>query len=194
MAKSSIKKSATNKVNTIFPRQQDTIIAIVDNKATKAKEKVMLLSDLLLNKKVTIDELVEKAKSQKDTIKATLIEAMEYASKTNAEIVNEKAFDFAIQSLKEDAPRIKWEAARVISNTAQLFPKLLNKAVVNLLVNTEHNGSVARWSAATALSKIISLNTPLNNELIPSADAIIQREEDNAVKKIYQQAIKKTKR
>ena len=194
MAKSSIKKPVANKVNTIFPPQQDTISAIVSNKATKGKEKVMFLSDLLLNKKITIDELVEKAKSQKDTIKATLIEAVEYASKANAEIVNEKAFDFAIQSLKEAAPRIKWEGAKIISNTAQLFPKLLNKAVVNLLVNTEHNGSVVRWSAATALSKIISLDTPLNNELIPTVEAIIQREEDNAVKKIYLLALKRTKR
>ena len=47
---------------------------------------------------------------------------------------------------------------------------------------------------ATALSKIIHLNLPLNKELIPVAEAIIQREKDNAVKKIYQQALKKIKR
>ncbi|MFN2440645.1 MAG: HEAT repeat domain-containing protein [Chitinophagaceae bacterium] len=187
-------KTTTKKVETISSTQEDTIIAIVQNKATKVKEKVVLLSGLLLDKKITIDELVEKAKSQNDVIKATLIEAMEYASKTNPEIINDKAFVFAVQSLKEDAPRVKWEAARVISNTAHLFPRQLSKAVVNLLDNTEHSGTVVRWSAATALSKIILLSTLLNKELIPTAEAIIQREEDNGVKKIYQQVLKKSKK
>ncbi len=194
MAKTTTKKVGAKKVETISSTQEDTIIAIVQNKSIKTKEKVVLLSGLLLDKKITIEELVEKAKSQKDVNKATLIEAMEYASKTNPELINDKAFAFAVQSLKEDAPRVKWEAARVISNTANLFPKQLNKAVVNLLDNTEHSGTVVRWSAATALSKIILLNTPLNKELIPTAAAIIQREEDNAVKKIYQQALKKNKK
>jgi hypothetical protein len=194
MAKTTTKKAAAKNVETVSSTQEDTIIAIVQNKAIKVKEKVVLLNGLLLNKNIAIDELVDKAKSEKDTIKATLIEAMEYASKANPEIINNKAFEFAIQSLKENAPRVKWEAARVISNTAHLFPRQLNKAVINLLTNTEHSGNVVRWSAATALSKIILLNTPLNKELIPAAEAIIEREEDNAVKKIYQQALKKSKK
>ncbi len=193
MAKISIKK-ITKKLEADPLAQEDTIMAIVQNKATKIKEKVVLLGSLLLDKKVTIDELVDKAKSQNDVIKANLVEAMEYASKTKPGMINDKAFTFAIQSLKETAPRVKWEAARLISNTAHLFPKKLNKAVVNLLVNTEHSGTVVRWSAATALSKIILLKTTLNKELIPTAEAIIKREEDNGVKKIYLQALKKSKK
>jgi len=176
------------------PYKENSIIDIVANKATKAKEKTVLVSGLLLDHKISIDELVQMAKSQKDTIKATLIEAMEYASKTNPEIINDKAFEFAIQTLKEDVPRIKWEAAKVIRNAAHLHSKLLKKAVVNLLANTEHNGTVVRWSAATALSKIILLNTALNKELIPAAEAIIEWEQDNAIKKIYQQALKRKRK
>jgi hypothetical protein len=194
MAKTQSKKEVSNKGASTSSNQENILIAIVQNKAAKAKEKVMILSDLLLEKKVIIDELVETARSQKDTVKAILIEAMEFASKSNPEIMNEKGFQFSIQSLEDDAPRVKWEAAKVISNSAHLFPKLLNKAVVNLLANTEHSGNVVRWSAATALCKIIHLNMPLNKELIPPAEAIIQREEDTAVKKIYQQALKKIKR
>jgi hypothetical protein len=77
---------------------------------------------------------------------------MEFASKTNPGIINDKGFEFAIESLKSDAPRVKWESAKVIANTAHLFPKMLNKAVGNLLINTEHSGTVVRWSAAGALS------------------------------------------
>ncbi len=105
-------------------QKEDSIISIVENKAIKAKEKTVLVSGLLLDHKVTIDELVEMAKSQKDVIKATLIEAMEYAFKNNPEVINDKAFEFTILSLKEDAPRVKWEAAKVISNTAHTMERL----------------------------------------------------------------------
>lgn len=164
---------------------------IISDKAIKAKERVSSISELLLNGKVSIRELIDIAKSQIDTHKATIIEAIEFASKTKADIIDEKGFEFAVESLKSDAPRIKWESAKVIANTAHLFPKLLKKAVLNLLDNTEHPGTVVRWSAAGALSKIILCNTALNKQLIPAIGAIEKREEDNAIKKIYQQALKK---
>jgi len=170
----------------------NTIITIAEDKATKTKQKCLLISSLLLENKVTIDELVQTAKSQKDVIKASLLEAMEYSSKTNPGLINDRAFEFAIQSLTADAPRVKWEAARLISNTVHLFPRLLKKAVVNLLANTEHSGTVVRWSAATALSKIIQLDSPLNKELVPTIETILQWEQDNAIKKIYRHALKKS--
>lgn len=173
---------------------EETIVAIFQNKAIKAKEKSVMVDVLLTDHKVTIDELVETAKLQNDVIKATLIEAMELASKKNPQIINNNAFEFAIQSLKENAPRVKWEAAKMISNTAHLFPWLLKDAIVHLLANTEHSGMVVRWSAATALSKIISISSALSKELIPVAEAIVEWEHDNAIKKIYQQALKKCKK
>jgi hypothetical protein len=204
MAKAVIKKAAKKKTSqkkatkqaateAIPSRQTDGIISIVENKGLKTKEKVVLISDSLLNNKASIDELVETAASQKEVIKGTLIEAIEFASKSKPELINKKVFEYVVQSLKDNAPRVKWEAARVISNTAHLFPKLLKEAVVNLLANTEHSGTVVRWSAATALSKIISLNTPLNKELIPAAEAILKREQDTAIKEIYEKTVKKAK-
>jgi HEAT repeat protein len=178
----------------VHTAKETKLISIIQNKSAKAKEKTFELNRLLIERSVSIDELVETAKTQKDVIKAALIEALEYTSKTNPETINEKAFDFVIQSLNDEAPRVKWEAAKVIANTAHLFPKKLKKAITNLLPNTEHVGNVVRWSAAMALSEIISLNTPLNKELIPTVDTIILREEDNAVKKIYQRALKKSKK
>ena len=170
----------------------DSLSTILQNKTSKAKEKVRLLSDLLLNKRISIDEFIKIASLQKDSSKATLIEAMEYSSKTNPGIINERGFQFAIKSLADDAPRVKWEAAKVIDNTAHLFPSLLKKATTNLLINTEHNGTVVRWSAAKALTRIMQLNSSLKMELAPVFEAILKREEDNAIKKIYQQALKKS--
>ncbi|RZK01888.1 MAG: hypothetical protein EOO43_23645, partial [Flavobacterium sp.] len=77
-------KSATK--NTVLKRAQpdaddNTLLSIVNNKGLKAKQKVLSLSQLLLEKKVTIDELTETAKTEKDVAKGTLIEAIEHTSK-----------------------------------------------------------------------------------------------------------------
>ena len=169
----------------------NNIVEILADKATKAKEKVSSISQLLLDDKISVQQLIDTAKTESDTNKATIIESMEYASKTQADIINDKGFEFVIASLKSDAPRIKWESAKVIANTAHLFPKLLKKAVTNLLDNTEYPGNVVRWSAAGALSKIIQCKTAINKDLIPAIEAIEKREADNAIKKIYQQGLKK---
>lgn len=191
MAKTSANRTASNK-NTEKPALPgDALISIVQDKAIKAKEKVSLISQLLINNKISIQQLIDTAKAVNDTHKATIIESMEYASKIKDDVITDKGFAFAIESLKSDAPRLKWESAKVITNTAHLFPKLLKKAVGNLLQNAEHSGTVVRWSAAGALSKIIQCKTQLNKELIPAIEAIEKREEDNAIKKIYQQGLKK---
>jgi hypothetical protein len=168
---------------------QKAVIAILENKGIKAKEKTLAVSGLLLNNKISIDDLVQLAGLQTDSNKGTLLAVMEFVSKGHPEIINGKAFKFVLSCLKEDAPRIKWEAAKVISNTAPLFPKFLKTAVPVLLGNSSHKGNVVRWSAATALAKIIALKKSLNSELIPKVEAILEWEKDNAIRKIYQKAL-----
>ena len=84
-------------------------------------------------------------------------------------------------------------AAKLIGNAAHLFPGLLKKAVVPLLNNTENSGTVVRWSAATALAGIIQLNSPLNQELIELTHGILKWDQDKAIRKIYEKALKKAK-
>jgi HEAT repeat protein len=100
-------------------------------------------------------------------------------------------FNFAIFSLTDKAPRVKWESARVIANTAHLFPDELTGAIVNLLANTEHKGTVVRWSAAQALSKIVSLNTTHNSQLVPALKTVSAMEEKPSIQKIYTTALKR---
>ena len=173
------------KVNT------ENLDQILNDNTIKAKAKVSSISQLLIDGKLSIQQLIDAAINENDTNKATIIESMEYASKMKADIINEKGFEFVIASLKSEAPRVKWESAKVIANTAHLFPKMLKKAISNLLDNAEHSGTVVRWSAAGALSKIIQCKTAINKELIPAIEAIEKSEEDNAIKKIYQQGLKK---
>ncbi|GDX53125.1 hypothetical protein LBMAG27_21720 [Bacteroidota bacterium] len=99
---------------------------------------------------------------------------------------------FVSKALAEKAPRIKWESAKVIGNIAHQFPAKLEGAIKNLLVNTEHEGTVVRWSAAFGLGEILKLKTRYNKNLLPAIDSIIQREEKNSIRKIYLEAIKKS--
>lgn len=167
------------------------VAELVADKTMKPKEKTETISTCLLNAALTVDELVEFAGSQKDSSKATCIEAIEFATKQQPSILTENAFRFVIETLTAKAPRIKWESAKVIGNTAALFTDQLDEAIVNLLKNSEHEGTVVRWSAAYALGEIIKLKTTHYNQLIPTIEAICNREEKNSIRKIYLDGIKK---
>lgn len=166
---------------------------LLEDKSLKPKEKTETLSQWVLDNPKKVIDLIEFAKVSKDPIKATCIEALEFATKTNPSIATKSWLEFVSQALTDKAPRIKWESAKVVGNIAHLFPKDLETAIGNLLINAEHIGTVVRWSAAYALGQIIKIKSPLNKELIPTAEAIIEREEKNSIKKIYLEALKKAK-
>jgi len=169
-----------------------TIDELLKDKAIKPKEKTETISKWILDKSLPVDELIAFTEKQKDPAKATCIEAMEYATKQNPGIADECVLTFVTQTLTVKAPRIKWESARVIGNIAHLFPAKLEKAISNLLSNTEHEGTVVRWSAAFALGEILKLKTKHNTVLFPAIENICQKEEKNSIRKIYLDAIKKT--
>jgi hypothetical protein len=160
------------------------------NSTLKPKEKTAQLSEFFLESSQNIEEAVNFASTAKDQVKATVIEALEFASQKKPAIVDNKTFLFVVDSLSAKAPRIKWESAKVIANTASLHAKTLDSAITNLLVNTEHSGIVVRWSAATALAAILKLKTKHNKELLPALKNICDQEEKNSIKKIYQSAFK----
>jgi HEAT repeat protein len=95
--------------------------------------------------------------------------------------------------LTDKAPRVKWESARVIGNIAHIFPTKLQKPIIHLLTNTENEGTVVRWASSYALGEIIQLKTKHNKTLIPAIEAILDREQDNTIKKKYLAALKKVK-
>ena len=168
------------------------ITALLNDKGLKPKVKTETLSSWLLDNKITVDKLTAFAETAKDPAKATCIEALEFATKQKPTIANKKSFQFVSQTLTAKAPRVKWESAKVIGNTAHLFTDKLDDAIKNLLDNSEHEGTVVRWSAAFALGEILKLKTKRNKDLFPAIEAICEREEKNSIKKIYLDAIKKT--
>ncbi|MES2555308.1 MAG: hypothetical protein V4604_04105 [Bacteroidota bacterium] len=164
---------------------------LLKDKLIKSKEKTETISALLLNKTLNADDLIEFTSDLKDPDKATCIEALEYATKQQPALMTPVAFGFVTTTLTAKAPRVKWESAKVIGNTAALFPDKLDEAIVNLLNNSEHQGTVVRWSAAYALGEIVKLKTSHNSLLIPAIEAICNREEKNSIRKIYLDALKK---
>jgi hypothetical protein len=136
--------------------------------------------------------LIQFAETAKDTHKANCIEALEFATKQKPTVLDATCFQFVVQALTSKAPRIKWESAKVIGNTAHLFTDRLDDAITNLLDNSKHEGTVVRWSAAFALGEILKLKTKHHQELLPALQSIADNEEKNSIRKIYLEAIKKT--
>lgn len=167
---------------------------VLNDKSIKPKQKTEAISEWLLSHSAELDSLLLFAKDSKDPVKATCIEAIEFATAKNSSIASKDCLEFVSSTLSAKAPRVKWESAKVIGNIAHLFPDQLDEAIKGLLTNTEFDGTVVRWSAAFALGQILKLNTKRNKELLPAIESICQREEKNSIKKIYLDALKKTKK
>lgn len=165
---------------------------ILNDKSLKPKEKTLRLCAWILSNIKKSDSLLQYSATSKDAIKATCIEAFEMATKTKPEIISSSSFNYFVDCLNEKAPRIKWESARVIGNVAAHHKNNFKKAIINLVPNAGHPGTVVRWSAAFALGEIVKQKTKLNTDLIPEINHLCEKEEKNSIKKIYLAALKKT--
>ncbi|WP_199121293.1 HEAT repeat domain-containing protein [Pedobacter sp. ASV28] len=171
-----------------------TIEEIFQDKSIKAKGKVAQIGEWLVNKELPMEELLAFADKPSASNRATCIEALEYATKKSTAIASAPLFDYVVQALKEEEPRIKWESAKVIGNIANLFPLDLTKAIDELLKNAENKGTVVRWATAYALAEILKLKTDHNKKLLPVMEQLSLKEEDNGVKKKYLEALKKVEK
>jgi len=162
---------------------------ILSNKTLKPKGKVEALCQNIINKKLSINDLMLYAETAKDNEKGTCIEALEFASEINAKIINKKCFDFVVNYLADKAPRVKWECAKIIGNTARLFKNDLDNAINNLLENTNYEGIVVRWSVAFALVEILKLKTEYNKKLLPKIAKVCEKETKPNIKKMYLDAL-----
>jgi len=169
------------------------IIEILSNKALKPKQKIEKLCQDIIDKTISTKELINYARTAKDSEKGTCIEALEFASVKNPKIINKNCFEFVVEHLSDKAPRVKWECAKIIGNTAHLFKMDLNNAIKKLLENAIYDGTVVRWSAAFAFVEILKLETENNKKLIPKIKELIAKEEKPNIKKMYMDGIKTIK-
>ena len=164
---------------------------LLKDKDLKAKAKVDTISEWLQSGQLTESDWCLATVAAKEADKANCIEAMEFATQKQPEILSKDGFALVSETLIAKAPRVKWESAKVIGNTARLFPDQLDTALKNLLNNAHHEGTVVRWSAAFALGEIVKLKLPLNTDLLPALESISVAEEKNSIRKIYETAFKK---
>lgn len=167
-------------MNTITKILQSTI---------KPKEKVALLAKKIAGDKKFAKELIECFKNGSDSDRGNCMEAVEYAVEHNPDTA-EYYLDFAIQYLNDKAPRVKWEAGKIIAFSAKRFPDESSKAIPALLGNAKDKGTVVRWSAAFALTEIAINNPKTQKELIPKFEDMVKKETSNGVKKFYTKALK----
>lgn len=166
----------------------NTIAQILQSKI-KPKQKVTLLAKKVADNKNSTEELIACFENGSDSDRGNCMEAVEYAVENNPGIA-EYYLDFAIKNLHDKAPRVKWEAGKIIANAVRRFPKETSKAMSELLENTKDKGTVVRWSAAFALSEIAISNPKTQKELIPKFESLVKKETNTGVKKFYVKALK----
>ncbi|MCL0058958.1 HEAT repeat domain-containing protein [Dehalococcoidia bacterium] len=165
-----------------------TIEEILKSKK-KPKEIVELLAEALKRDKKLIAELIQCFENGTTAEKGNCMEAIEYVTKENPEFA-ENCLEFVIAHINCKAPRVKWEACRIIGNVAQKFPSKIQKAIPKLLENTKDKGTVVRWSAAFALTEIAKSNSEMQKELVPEFKKILERETNKGVRNIYLKYLK----
>ncbi len=165
-----------------------TIDEILKSKK-KPKEIITLLAEKLKSDKGLVVNLIRCFENGSVAEKGNCIEAIEYVTKEDPEFAK-NCLDFIIEQINNKAPRVKWETARIITNTAQKFPDKAKEAVPKLLENTKDKGTVVRWSAAFALTEIAKSNPNLQKELTAKFNEIVKRESNNGVRNIYLKYLK----
>lgn len=134
---------------------------------------------------------MEFAERSAEAEKASCMEALEAVTRKDPGVADESCLKYLVKTLREDAPRVKWESAKAIGNIAHLYPDKLKTAIVNLLNNAESERVVVRWASAYALGEILKLRTKHNRQLLSTLQALADKESDNGVRKKYLEAIKK---
>lgn len=155
----------------------------------KPKELLVYLSEKVKKDKKLLSDFSVCLKNASATEKGTLMEILEYASKDNSEVAISHLNE-AINHLSFDAPRVKWEAARVIANLSEKYPDKTVQAIDKLLVNTKDKGTVVRWSTAFAIGEIAKFNKNKQKLLVNIIENLVKKEQNNGVKNVYLKALK----
>ena len=155
----------------------------------KPKEIITLLAEKLKSDRGLVADLIRCFENGSVAEEGNCMEAIEYVTKEDPEFA-ENCFDFVIENINNEAPRVKWEIARIIGNVAQKFPDKIKKTVPKLLENTTDKGTVVRWSAAFALTEIAKSNPELQKELTTKFNEIVKKESNNGVRNIYLKYLK----
>ena len=164
------------------------VINEIRNWKDKPKELVAYLTKNIEDGKL-FSQLIQILKSGSDVEKGTAADVMKHVSNGKPEIVVPYIEDM-IGYINYKAPRVKWGVPEAIGNIAQKYPNEVERAVPNLLANTEDKSTVVRWCAAYALTEIIKSNPKIRKELVPKIEELLKNEKNNGVRNVYLKALK----
>jgi len=156
----------------------------------KPKELVTLLSEEAKKDEKVVAQLAERMKAGKVAEKGICVEALEFATTGAPDIVG-PILETIVELIAHEAPKVKWEASRVVANVASTFPKEVEKAIPHLLENTKHKGTFVRWSAALALGEIAKSSKSSRKALVPKMKDLAKKEKNGGVRNVYLKALKK---
>ncbi len=170
-----------------------SLIVEIVKSGKKPKEKVSLLAKKIREDETLIPQLLECFQAGSAGERGHCMEALEFVSQGKDDVVL-PYLDFVVRHLHDSAPRVKWEAAKIIGNVAKRFSDRVATAVPKLWENTKDPGTVVRWSAAYALTEIVKNQPQMQRELVPKFSDLVKREANNGVRNIYLQALKVMKK
>lgn len=166
---------------------------LFSNKSVKAKEKVAELVLLLQSNTIKKEELIEFANQANAVNKASCIEAIEKVTHENSAFCDELIWAFVTDSLLDKEPRIKWESARVIANSAKECVHISDTTLKNLFTNIRHEGKVVRWATAMALCSIALQSKNKSDFLKTELIRLPEMETEESIRKKYTNTLKKIK-
>lgn len=171
-----------------------TIDEILDSDHLRAKAKARAIADLLSTGKAQPGALGRVLRDVDETDRATLIEGVEGAARKKPSVIDAESFAVLTEYLGDDAPRVRWEAARALEHAVGLHRSLVAAATAKLLVNAKDSGTVVRWSAARALARIAHLDKPPDGRLVDRITRLSEAEEDEGIRKIYDAAVSRVRK
>ncbi len=166
-----------------------SLLNLIRSSDQQPKSLAESISLALLQDPHLLDELAVSLEEGDKVEKGILMEAVEFATKTTPSLVNSQ-IDLIARYLDDPAPKVKWEAARIMANVASIFPIKITGAIPQLLLNTKDPGTVVRWSAAYALCEIAKHNLKVRPELMNHFNHIIKTERNSGVRNVYIRAVK----
>ncbi len=159
----------------------------------KPKELLTYLSEKVKKDNSFLNDFSKCLEEGTPVEKGICMEVLEYVSQEKPELVIPH-IDGTIAYLDYDAPRVKWEAARVIANLAPKYPEKAAKAINKLIINTKDKGTVVRWSTAFALGEIAKYGKSNQATLVKKMEDLVRKEQNNGVKNVYLKALKVIKK
>ena len=171
-----------------------TIIEIINDKSLKRLEKRKSIVTAIVSKEVDCSIIIGTCESLPEKKCSLLLEAIEEVSRSKEFTLEEDYLDLAQKYILSSDNSCKREASRIVGNLADKFPTKLDDAIIDLLQNTDNEGTVIRWASAYALSRIIVIPQYAKSSLFEQISDLCAKEEENGVKNQYIKALKKAEK